>query len=44
MVETIARELAVLASESLLKALGARLAAGAARDGQEVRKLYLRYT
>lgn len=44
MVETIARELAVLASEPLLKALGARLASGAARDGQEVRKLYLRYT
>jgi hypothetical protein len=44
MVERIARELAVLASEPALKALGARLAAGAARDGQEVRKLYLQYT
>ena len=43
-VETIGRELAVLAREPALKALGARLAAGAARDGEEVRKLYLRYT
>jgi hypothetical protein len=43
-VETIGRELAVLASEPALKALGARLAAGAARDSEEVRKLYLRYS
>ena len=42
--ESIGRELAVLAQEPALKASAARLAAGAARDGGEVRKLYLRYT
>jgi hypothetical protein len=42
--EAIARELAILAADPPLKALGMRLAAGAARDGQGVRKLYLRYS
>jgi hypothetical protein len=42
--EWTSRELAVLAGDPVLKALGARLAGGAARDAEEVRKLYLRYT
>ena len=43
-IERIGRELAVLATAPPVKALGARLAAGAARDGKEVRSLYLRYS
>jgi hypothetical protein len=42
--EWTSRELAVLALDPALKALGARLAGGAARDAEEIRKLYLRYT
>ena len=42
--ERTSRELAVLAGDPRLKALAARLAAGAARDAEEVRKLYLRYS
>jgi hypothetical protein len=43
-VEWTSRELAVLAEDPALKALAARVAAGAARNGEEVRKLYLRYS
>ena len=43
-IERIGRELAVLAAAPPVKVLAARLAAGAARDGKEVRKLYLRYS
>ena len=43
-IERIGRELGTLAADPLVKALAARLATGAARDGQAVRKLYLRYT
>ena len=43
-IERAGRELGALAVDPLVKALAARLAAGAARDGQAVRKLYLRYT
>ena len=42
--EATGRQLAVLAQEPALRDSAARLAAGAARDGGEVRKLYLRYT
>jgi hypothetical protein len=42
--EGIGRELAGLAPDPAVKALAARLAAGADRDGREVRRLYLRYT
>jgi hypothetical protein len=42
--EWTGRELAVLAVDPALKALGARMAGGAARDAEEVRKLYLRYS
>jgi hypothetical protein len=42
--EWTSRELAVLAEDVTVKAVAARLAAGAARDGREVRKLYLRYS
>jgi hypothetical protein len=42
--EAIGRELAGLALDPAVKVLAARLAAGADRDGREVRKLYLRYT
>jgi hypothetical protein len=42
--EWTGRELAALAPDPAAKALTARLAAGAARDGEEVRRLYLRYT
>ncbi len=42
--ERTGRELAVLAEAPALKALAARLAGGAARDGEVVRGLYLRYS
>jgi hypothetical protein len=42
--ELLGRELAVLAGETALGRLGARLAAAAARDGREIRRLYLRYS
>ena len=42
--EWTSRELAVLAGDPRLKALAARLAGSAARDAEEVRKLYLRYS
>jgi hypothetical protein len=42
--EWTSRELAVLAGDPAIKALAARLAGGAARDAEEVRKLYLRYS
>jgi hypothetical protein len=42
--EWTGRELAVLAGDPALKTLAARLAGGSARDAQEVRKLYLRYS
>jgi hypothetical protein len=42
--EAIARELAVLTTDPATKALATRLAAGAGRDGREVRRLYLRYS
>ena len=42
--EWTARELAVLAGDPTLRALAARLAGVSARDGQEIRKLYLRYS
>lgn len=42
--ERTSRELAVLAGDPRLKALAARLAGSAARDADEVRKLYLRYS
>jgi hypothetical protein len=42
--ERTSRELAVLAGAPALKTLAARLAGSAARDAQEVRKLYLRYS
>jgi hypothetical protein len=42
--EMASRELARLTPDPALAALGARLAAGARRDGEEVRRLYLRYT
>lgn len=42
--ERTGRELATLAGDPAVKALAARLAAGAARDGAAVRKLYLRYS
>jgi hypothetical protein len=38
------RELAGLTEDPAVRALALRLVAGAGRDGQEVRKLYLRYT
>jgi hypothetical protein len=43
-VEWTSRELAVLAEDPALKVLAARLAGGVARDGEEIRKLYLRYS
>ena len=42
--QEIARELAGLTADRAVRALGARLAAAADRDGKEVRKLYLRYS
>ncbi len=42
--ERLARELSTLARDPLLKALAGRLATGAAQQGREVRKLYLRYS
>jgi hypothetical protein len=42
--EWTGRELAGLARDPALRVLAARLAAGAARDGRGVRKLYLRYS
>ncbi|HEX2501979.1 MAG TPA: hypothetical protein VHO73_11020 [Methylomirabilota bacterium] len=42
--EGLGRELGGLAADPAIKALAARLAAGADRDGREVRRLYLRYT
>ena len=42
--EAIARELAVLTTDPAIKALATRLAAGAGRDGGEVRRLYIRYS
>jgi hypothetical protein len=42
--EWTSRELAVLAGDPPLKAMAARLAGGAARDAEEVRRLYLRYS
>jgi hypothetical protein len=42
--ESIARELAILTTDPAIKALAMRLAAGAGRDRGEVRKLYLRYS
>jgi hypothetical protein len=42
--EWTARELAILAPDPAVRAQAARLAAGAARDGEEVRRLYLRYS
>jgi hypothetical protein len=41
--ESLGRELAVLAEADPLRALGARLAEAGARDRDEVRRLYLRY-
>jgi hypothetical protein len=43
-IERLGRELAVLARDPLVKAGAARVAVGAARDGETVRKLYLRYS
>lgn len=40
----LAEELVPLAPDPLIAALATRLATGAARDGAEVRRLYLRYT
>ena len=42
--ERTARELSILAGDPALKALAGRLATGAAQQGREVRKLYLRYS
>jgi hypothetical protein len=42
--EWTGRELAALAPDPALRALAARLTAGAGRDGEEVRGLYLRYS
>ena len=42
--EMAGRQLAALAEDPAVQALGARVATGAARDGKEVRKLYLRYS
>jgi hypothetical protein len=42
--EWTGRELAVLAGDPALKGLAARVAGDSARDGEEVRRLYLRYT
>ena len=42
--ELIAKELARLAADPGMRGLAARLAAGAHRDGEEVRRLYLRYS
>jgi hypothetical protein len=42
--ERTGHELTGLAEDQAVKILGARLAAGAARDGEEVRRLYLRYS
>ncbi len=42
--EMAGRQLGALAEDPAVRALAARLAAGAARDGAEVRKLYLRYS
>ena len=42
--ERLARELGTLAGDPLLAALAGRLSAGAAQQGREVRKLYLRYS
>jgi hypothetical protein len=42
--EEMGRELAGLTADPAVRALGARLAAAADRDGREVRKLYLRYS
>jgi hypothetical protein len=42
--EEVGRELAGLTADPAVRALGARLAAAADRDGKEVRKLYLRYS
>jgi hypothetical protein len=40
----MSRELAALTPDPAVRALGLRLANAAARDGAEVRKLYLRYS
>jgi hypothetical protein len=42
--EGIARELAFLTADPAVGALATRLAARASRDGEEVRRLYLRYS
>ena len=42
--EGMGRELASLTTDPAVRALALRLAAGAGRDGGEVRKLYLRYS
>jgi hypothetical protein len=42
--ERTGQELTVLAGDPAVKVLAARLAGGAARDGEEVRRLYLRYS
>ena len=42
--ERLGSELGALAPEPTLQALAGRMAAAAARQGREVRKLYLRYT
>lgn len=42
--ELAGRQLAALAEDPGVQALAARLATGAARDREEVRKLYLRYS
>jgi hypothetical protein len=42
--ERTARELVALTQDPAMKALAGRLAAGAAEQGREVRRLYLRYT
>ena len=42
--ELVARELARLVPDPATRALGARLAAGAHQDAEEVRRLYLRYS
>lgn len=42
--EEVGRELAGLTADRDIRALAARLAMAAARDGGEVRKLYLRYS
>jgi hypothetical protein len=42
--EEMSRELAGLTADPSIRALGRRLAGAAARDGKEVRKLYLRYS